>query len=124
MPPKAASTFLGPVRSLPPPSRTEVEIAGLVKDWSWQPTAMDFSRDGRHAVILTYDAIYLYRRDDGQTWYQALNREPLGLSIRPLREAESLAFSADGRSLYLTTEGSNPPLIRIDIAKALERTIP
>ena len=85
---------------------------------------MDFSRDGRHAVILTYDAVYLYRRDDGESWYQALNREPLGLSTRPLREAESLAFSADGRALFLTTEGKNPPLIRIDITEALQQTIP
>lgn len=118
------ATFLGPVRSLPPPSRHEIEIAALVKDWSWQPAAMDFSRDGRHAVVLTYESVYLYRREANQSWYQALSQEPLGLSIRPLRDAESVAFSADGRSLYVTTEGKNPPLIRIDIADALEMTIP
>ena len=112
----------GPVHSLPDPPRRDIELAGITKLWYWQPTAMDFSRDGRHAVILTYEAIYLYRRNDDQTWYQALNTEPFGLSISRIPEAEAVAFAADGLSLFLTVEAKGgAPLFRIDIADALER---
>ena len=122
---RATASFLGPVRSLPPPRRSDIEIAGITKDWYWQPTAMDFSRDGRHAAVLTYEAIYLYRRHDGQSWYQALNSEPLGLSINRIRNAEAIAFSADGRTLFLTVEANRgAPLYRVDIADALEKMAP
>ncbi len=122
---RVTARFHGPVRSLPPPRRSDMEIAGITRDWYWQPTAMDFSRDGRYAVVLTYEAIYLYRRGDGQSWYQALNAEPLGLSINRIRDAEAIAFAADGRSLFLTVEAARgAPLYRIDIADALARMDP
>ena len=119
---RVTAKFLGPVHSLPDPPRRDVEMAGITKDWYWQPTAMDFSPDGRYAVILTYAGVYLYRRGDGQSWYQALNTEPYGLTINRIRDAESIAFAADGRVLYLTVEArGGAPLFRIDIADTLER---
>ncbi len=119
---RVTARFHGPVLSLPPPRRSDIEIAGITKDWYWQPTAMDFSRDGRHAVVLTYEAIYLYRRHDGQSWYQALSSEPLGLPINRIRAAEAVAFSADGRTLFLTVEAARgAPLYRVDISGALAK---
>ncbi len=112
--------LLGDVRSLPPPRRRDQEMAGITKDWFWQPTAMDFSRDGRFAIVLTYRAIYLFQRESGQSWYDALNTEPLGLTIDRIREAESAAIGADGRTVFLTVEGKKPPLFRIDISTALD----
>jgi hypothetical protein len=110
---------------LPDPSRNEIDIAGITKDWFWQPTAMDFSRDRRYAVVLTYAAIYLFRRQDGQSWLEAMNTEPLGLSIERIRDAEAIAFSADGKALYLTVEQKRgAPLFRIDITDALEKLAP
>ena len=50
--------WLGTVKSLPPPSRQDVEFAPKTKDWHWQPVGMDISDDGRAAVILTYRAVY------------------------------------------------------------------
>ncbi len=116
------ASFVGSLTSLPDPSRNDVDIAGITKDWYWQPTAMDFSRDHRYAVVLTYAAIYLFRREDGQSWLDAMNAEPLGLSIDRIRDAEAIAFSADGSALYLTVEQKRgPPLFRIDITGALEK---
>ena len=119
------ASFVGSLTSLPDPSRNDIDIAAITKDWFWQPTAMDFSRDRRHAVVLTYAAIYLFRREDGQSWLDAMNAEPLGLSIDRIRDAEAIAFSADGKALYLTVEQKRgAPLFRIDITNALEKMAP
>ncbi len=114
------ATLLGPITSLPPPLRREVEMASITKDWFWQPTAMDFSRDGSFAVVLTYRGVYLFRREDGQSWYDALNAVPLGLTIDRIRDAESLGIGADSKTLFLTIEAKRAPLFRIDIGAALE----
>ena len=113
--------YLGEITSLPPPRRRDREMAGITKDWYWQPTAMDFSRDGRFAIVLTYRAVYFFPREPGQSWYDALNGEPLGLTIDRIRNAESIAIGADGRTVFLTVEGNKPPLFRIDISIALDR---
>ncbi len=119
---RVSARLLGPLTSLPDPRRNDIEIASLTKNWYWQPTAMDFSRDGRYAVVLTYEAIYLYHRAEGQSWYSALQAEPYGLSISRIPSAEAIAFSADGRALFLTIEQRRgAPLFRIDITETLER---
>lgn len=119
---RITASLLGPVRSLPDPDRNDIDIAGLTKDWFWQPTAMDFSRDGRHAVVLTYEAVYLFRRAEGQSWYSALQAEPFGLSIDRIQGAEAIAFAASGRALYLTVEKKRgAPLFRIDISEAIRK---
>lgn len=107
--------LLGPVTSLPPPTAEDIRLAPIRKDWHWQPTAMDFSRDGRLAAILTYHYVFLFEREPGQDWYAALNGKPRKISIKPIRGAESLGFAADGRSLYLTVEQRNAPLFRVDL---------
>ncbi len=115
------ATLQGEVRSLPPPRRRDREMAGITKDWFWQPTGMDFSRDGRFAIVLTYRAVYFFPRAEGQSWYEALNGAPLGLTIDRIRDAESVAIGADGRTIYLTVEGKKPPLFRVDISRAVDR---
>ena len=110
--------YLGPVTSLPPPPPEDIAAARRNLDWHWQPTAMDFSADGRRAAVLTYRAVYLYTRDDDQSWYDALNAEPQRFDIGGIRDAESLAFAADGRSLLLTVERQHAPLFRVDLRRA------
>lgn len=113
--------LLGPITSLPAPTAEDIRLAPIRKDWHWQPTAMDFSRDGRLAAILTYHYVFLFEREPDQDWYTALNRTPRRISIRPVRGAESLGFSADGRSLYLTVEQRHAPLFRIDLERTTTR---
>ena len=107
---------LGPVTSLPPPSRQDVEFAEQRKDWSWQPTAMDFAADESAALILTETAVYYYPFADD--WYSTLNQQALGFSLRGVRNAESATFGADRHEIFITFEGRHAPLIRIDIEKA------
>lgn len=105
----------GPVTTLPEPTRQDREHAVFTKEWHWQPTGMDLSPDGRLAVILTYRGVYLYHLDPGRSLYDSLSGRAYGFGLGNFREAESVAFGADGNSIYVTLEGRHPPLLRIDI---------
>jgi hypothetical protein len=98
--------------SLPAPRRIDVELAPKLKDWFWQPTAMDFSDDGRLAAVMTYRGIYIYRRIPGEPWLDALNRPPARISLGGYVGAESVALSADGSAVYATIERRHPPLLK------------
>jgi hypothetical protein len=111
--------YLGKVTTLPEPSRQDREHAVFTKDWHWQPTGMDISPDGRLAVILTYRGVYLYQLDAGRSLYESLSGQAYGFGLGNFREAESVAFSADGNSIFVTLEGRHAPLLRIDINGAL-----
>ena len=105
---------LGPVAALPQPAQRDLTIAALAKEWHWQPTAMDVAADGTFVVVLTYGAVYYFRREPGTGLDAALASPPLRFPLRNLHEAEALAVSVDGLHLYLSAEGANAPLYRID----------
>ena len=69
-----------------------------------QPTAMSFSADGRRALIVTYKDAYLYRRDVGQTWLDALNRSPQRIDIPQFAQTEAGGMTPDGRSAFIASE--------------------
>ena len=109
------ATRLGPVTSLPSPDESDVENAPINRDWHWQPTALDIWPDGTATAILTYRAVYVYERTDGESWLAMLNGEPrhvVGLGNIPNAEAVSFGDTAD--TVFVTIENRRPPLIRID----------
>lgn len=106
---------LGPILTLPPPTRRDREFARATNSWHWQPTAMDIAPDRSAIVILTYAAVYYYRHEPGEDWYETLNRAPLAYRLGNVRKAEAVSFGADGRSIFVTVEDRNAPLYRIDI---------
>jgi hypothetical protein len=114
-----AAKRLGPIETLPMPTRQDREQAVFTKDWHWQPTAMDLSPDGKLAVVLTYRAVYLYHLDPGRSLYESLSGQAYGFGLGNFRNAESVAFSADSNSIFVTLEGRHAPLLRIDINGAL-----
>jgi hypothetical protein len=111
--------WLGPVESLPLPSRQDVNQAVLTKNWHWQPTGMDISADGRLAVILTYRAIYVFRVQPDADLYDALSGQAYALGLGNFRDAESVAFHADSESIFVTVERRHAPLLRIDLKGGL-----
>lgn len=104
---------LGVVASLPQPTRRDLEYAKKLNTWHWQPTAMDISHDNSQAVILTYGGVFLYRRDVGEDWFDAMQRRPVVISKTSNRQAESVAFSEDGNSVYITIEKKHAPVFRL-----------
>lgn len=105
--------FLGTVASLPQPSREEVDEAPARNDWGWQPTAMDFSADGKSAVLLTYRAVYTYSRANGESWHDALQSRPKAQSLGLYFGAESVALRDS--TILVTFEALNPPLLQFPL---------
>jgi endonuclease/exonuclease/phosphatase family metal-dependent hydrolase len=109
------ATQLGTIKSLYRPTRQEVEFAPASKDWFWQPVGMDISEDNLAAVILTYRAVYYYQRQPGQDWLEALNSKPVRISLGNFKNAESIAFGDNERTVFVTGENKNSRLLRIDL---------
>jgi len=112
---------LGPMISLPRPSRQDVEFAPKTKDWHWQPVGMDISEDNLAAVVLTYRAVYYYERQPEQDWFDALNTRPRRVSIGNLKNAEAVAFGDDGRRVIVTGENKHSWILLIDFSEATSR---
>lgn len=112
---------LGVVGSLPQPSKRDLEFASRQNSWHWQPTAMDISNDNTQAVVLTYGGVFLYRRDVGEDWFDAMQRRPVVISRTRNRQAESIAFSEDGDSVYITIEKKHAPVFRLPTTGAPEQ---
>lgn len=97
---------LGTVPRLPVPPNSLPHPHGS------QPTAMDFSPDGKKAALLTYRGVFLVHRSAGQSWHEAFQQKPQQLGAHALPQAEALAFDRSGDSLYFTSEGRHPELHR------------
>jgi len=108
---------LGEVASIPQPGWQDLDRAQADNDWHWQPTGMDISADGMSAVILTYRAIYLFRRSAGKSWIVALQAPPAGRSLGEIRAAEAVSFDVSGQGIFVTVERRHAPLYWFDIAR-------
>ncbi|MFC7337550.1 hypothetical protein ACFQY0_10210 [Haloferula chungangensis] len=102
---------LGPIAPLLLPVRT------LPHPYATQPTALDISADGRLAAVLTYRGVYLFRRLPKESWAQAFAKAPEVLGAHGLSQAEALAFSPDGHTIFVTSEGKRPRLVSMPIPR-------
>ena len=106
--------YLGELRGLRPPTRFDL-LASKRGAWVSQPTALDISPDGRTAAVLTYRSLYLYTREEGESWEEAFQRPPQEYLGPPGTYDEAVAFSLDGRAVYVTTERRPAPVYRLDL---------
>jgi hypothetical protein len=73
---------------------------------------MDFAPDGLAAVVLTYGDVLLFTRQPAESWANALLRSPVVLPPHGLTQAEAVAFGADGKTIYVTSERGGSALMR------------
>ena len=100
--------YAGPLAGLKPGPRR----------WRQSPSAFSISADGRTAVVLTLGNAYVYRRRRDEPWTAALMRgNPAVLSLPGFAQAEAAALSADGRELFVGSEGSPAPYARIPVPR-------
>jgi hypothetical protein len=83
-----------------------------------QVTGMDLSTDGNRLAVLTYLQAYVYERADQESWKQAIRRAPVEVQFPWLAQAEAIAFSVDGRSLWVGTERLPAPLLQLHVPDA------
>lgn len=77
-----------------------------------QPTGLDISADGKLAAAVTYYGIFLFPKKPGEDWADAFSRPPTALPPHHLTQAESVAISKDGKSIFVVSEGKNSPIVR------------
>ncbi|MGD8610939.1 MAG: hypothetical protein PVJ44_02475 [Desulfobacterales bacterium] len=87
-----------------------------VPHFNW-PTGMDLSPDGLAAVVLTYNHAYLFRRRPGDKWSEAFQKKPRRLRFETLMQQEAACFGFYGKSVWVTSERSPTPLVRIELAE-------
>ena len=73
-------------------------------------TAMDISPDGLRAVVLTYGHTREYARRPDEPWSKAFARKERIIVMPRRKQGESICYGADGKTLYLTSEGESQPL--------------
>jgi hypothetical protein len=77
-----------------------------------QPTGLDITTDNSLAAVITYYGIFLFPRQPKENWADAFSHEPSILKPHSLGQAESIAFSKDGKTLYAVAEGRESPIRR------------
>lgn len=107
--------FLAEVPGFRPPTKADIVRSVGRGRWVSQPTGMDISPDGRLAAVITYRSLYLFHREDGESWPEALQRQPTEIIGPPGLHDEAVGFSSDGRSVFVASEGRPSPLFRLDL---------
>jgi hypothetical protein len=79
-------------------------------------TAMDISPDGLRAVVATYGDLTEYARGPGESWAVAFGRPGRTIAAPGRQQGESVCYGPDGKTLYLTSEGSPCPLLTVPVA--------
>jgi hypothetical protein len=115
--------FLGEIHPLPPPTRTDIVYSPKRGLWVSQPTAMDISSDASLAAILTYRSLYLYERQEHESWLDAFQRKPAEFKGPPGLHDEAVAFTTDRKSVYVATERRPAPLHRLDLDETVFRDL-
>lgn len=95
--------YLGEIRSIPSIDKHQSQRQGGISGGS--PTAMEFNPSGDIALIATLRNTYFFKREQGQSWLQALNKTPFARTPNRMRQAESGTFTSDGNRVLVGSEG-------------------
>ena len=106
--------FLGTTSPLRSPTPRDHLRWGGRTDWISQPTGFDISADGNEAAIITYRSLYRYRRQENEDWLTAMQRKPEEVVGPPAVQNEAIAYSVDGKTIYVTTEKRPAPVYRVE----------
>ncbi len=112
---KVTADFLVEVPGFRPPTQLDILSNPMRGFWISQPTGMDISRDGSTAAVITYRSLYLFHREEGESWAEAFQRKPEEFVGPPGSHEEAVAFSVDGKTVYVTTERRPAPIYKLDV---------
>ena len=107
---------MGKVTGIPPPTMDEMIFNPRFGVLQSQPTALDIRTDNRQILVLTYKNAYLFSREQNVSWADVLTGEPRTILLPRLKQKEAAAYSPNGHTVYVTTEGRSAPLLEIDLA--------
>jgi len=104
--------FLGTIATLRPPTSKDRFHWGGRTDYISQPTGFDISADGTEAAVITYRSLYRFRRESDEDWLSVLQGKPIEVVGPPAVQNEAIAYSADSKAIYVTTEKKPAPIYR------------
>ncbi len=73
-------------------------------------TGADLSPDGRELTLITYAQLYQFDLARPYDFKSLQLGKPRVRELPPLKQAESVCYSADGRGLWVSSEGKRAPL--------------
>lgn len=111
---EAEAVFLAEVPGFRPPTRSDILRNPKRGLWISQPTGMDISADGRTAAVITYRSLYVFTREDGETWANAFQKQPVEYVGPPGQYEEAVTFGHESGSIIVTTERRPAPIHRLD----------
>ncbi len=77
-------------------------------------TGGDISPDGKRLMICDYFAAYEFTLPPGARVFDEIwKQKPVSIDLGERDQGEAIGYSADGSSLFATSEGKHPPLIRV-----------
>lgn len=77
-------------------------------------TGGDIAPDGKHFIICDYFAAYEFILPDGVTNFDEIfKQKPTVVELGDRKQGEAIAYSADGLSIFATSEGKFGPLIEV-----------
>ena len=119
----ATATVVAKLDGIPQPTEREIARDGSLSRFRSQATALELDCSGRGLLVLTYDAVYRFRRDPGQAWGEALRgQKPARSSITLLPQAEAMALDDQCRNLLIGSEKAPVPLLRFRYRRLPEPT--
>jgi hypothetical protein len=80
-----------------------------------KPTAMDISADGLSAVVLTYTHAFYFTQSQSGDWVALFSTQPQEIALPAIKQAEAVAFSQEGNSIFITSEMLPAPLYKMDL---------
>lgn len=110
---RVTATAVARLDGIPQPTEREIARDGSLSRFRSQATALELDCSGRGMLVLTYDAVYRFRREAGQDWAEALaGQKPARSSISLLPQAEAMALDEQCRNLLIGSEKAPVPLLR------------
>lgn len=77
-------------------------------------TGGDISPDGRRVIVCDYFQAYeLILPDDAKNFDEIWKQKPLKIELGERKQGEAVGYSADGNSIFATSEKRNSPLIEV-----------
>ena len=79
-------------------------------------TGGEISPDGKRVILCDYYAAYeLILPSNSKKFDDIWKQEPLKVELGKRKQGEAICYSADGNSIFATSEMKNSPIIRVDI---------
>jgi hypothetical protein len=84
----------------------------------FRPTGLALAANGRYAAVLGYRSAWLYQRRADEGWQSVFTHTPQRVAVvPPLHQPEAIGFSHDGGALFITGEGIDQPLLRMELPR-------